>query len=157
MNLSSLLFKEHILIDFRAKDHTEALRNMTCLLGKVCEDEESIKALKDHESIDGVLAGTGSAIFHIFSEAAEEIKFILAVSRSGIPHPTRKREKINILCLFVSPIKESGTHFQLLSRLEGFLLNKVFRNAILSAKTKEAIIGIVKKEEGLGRDAYIPL
>ncbi|MBI5875927.1 MAG: cation-transporting P-type ATPase, partial [Deltaproteobacteria bacterium] len=47
--------------------------------------------------------------------------------------------------------------FQLLSRLEGFLLNKVFRNAILSAKTKEAIIGIVKKEEGLGRDAYIPL
>jgi magnesium-transporting ATPase (P-type) len=157
MNLSSLLSKDLILLDFKAKDHSEALRNMTCLLGKACEDEESIKALKDHESIDGVLAGTGSAIFHIFSEAVEDIKFVLAVSQSGIPHPTRKREKINILCLFVSPIKESGTHFQLLSRLEGFLLNKIFRNAILSAKTKEAVIGIVKREEGLGRDAYIPL
>lgn len=157
MNISSLLSKEHILIDFRAKDHTEALRNMACLLGKACEDEESIKALKDHESIDGVLAGTGSAIFHIFSEAAEEIKFVLAVSPNGIPHPTRKRDKINILCLFVSPIKESGTHFQLLSRLEGYLLNKVFRDAILSAKTKEDVISVVKREEGLGRDAYIPL
>jgi len=157
MHLSSLLSKDFILLNFRAKDHTEALKNMVCLLGKACEDEKSIKALKDHESIDGVLAGTGSAIFHMFSEAVEDIKFVLAVSQSGIPHPARKREKINILCLFISPIKESGTHFQLLSRLEGFLLNKVFRNAILSAKTKEAVIGIVKREEGLGRDAYIPL
>src|SRR3989337_2562150 len=157
MHLSSLLSKDFILLNFRAKDHTEALKNMVCLLGKACEDEKSIKALKDHESIDGVLAGTGSAIFHMFSEAVEDIKCVLAVSQSGIPHPARKREKINILCLFISPIKESGTHFQLLSRLEGFLLNKVFRNAILSAKTKEAVIGIVKREEGLGRDAYIPL
>jgi len=137
MNLASLLSKDLILLDFKAKDHSEALKNMACLLGKACEDEESIKALKDHESIDGVLAGTGSAIFHMFSEAVEDIKFVLAVSQSGIPHPTRKREKINILCLLVSPIKESGTHFQLLSRLEGFLLNKVFRNATLAAKTKE--------------------
>ena len=157
MNLASLLSKDLILLDFKAKDHSEALKNMACLLGKACEDEESIKALKDHESIDGVLAGTGSAIFHMFSEAVEDIKFVLAVSQSGIPHPTRKREKINILCLLVSPIKESGTHFQLLSRLEGFLLNKVFRKATLAAKTKETVIGIVKREEGLGRDAYIPL
>ena len=130
---------------------------MVCLLGKVCEDEESIKALKDHESIDGVLASTGSAIFHTFSEAAEDIKIVLAVSPSGIPHPTRKKEKINMLWLIVSPIKESGTHFQLLSHLEGLLLNKIFRKEVLAAKTKDAVIGIVKREEGSGRDAYIPL
>src|SRR3990172_5554773 len=157
MHLSSLLSKDFILLNFRAKDHTEALKNMVCLLGKACEDEESIRALKDHESIDGVLAGTGSAIFHMFSEAVEDIKFVLAVSQSGIPHPARKREKINILCLFISPIKESGTHFQLLSRLEGFLLNRFFRSTVLSAKTKEAVIEIVRREEGSGRDAYIPL
>jgi len=157
MNLSSLLYKDLVLLNFTAKDHTEALRNMVCLLGKVCEDEESIRALKDHESIDGVLSGTGSAIFHTFSETVEDIKIVVAISHRGIPHPTRKREKINILWLIVSPIRESGTHFQLLSRLEGFLLNKVFRNAILTARTEEAVINFVKIEEGLGRDAYIPL
>lgn len=157
MNLSSLLSNDLILLNFTAKDDTDALKNMACLLGKVCEDEESIKALKDHESIDGVLAGTGSAIFHTFSEAVEDIKIVFALSPSGIPHPARKKEKINILWLVVSPIKESGTHFQLLSMLEGFLLNKVFHNAILSAKTKDAVMGIVKREEGSGRDAYIPL
>ena len=157
MNLSSLLSKDHILLDFRAKDHTEALRNMVCLLGKACEDEASIKALKDHESIDGVLLGTGSAVFHTFSDTVEDIKVILSLSQRGIPHPTKRREKIHILFLLVSPITESGTHFQLLSRLEGFLLNKVFRNAILSAKTKEAVTSVMKREEGLGIDAYIPL
>ena len=157
MNLSSLLSKDLILLDFKAKDHTDALKNMACLLGKAYEDEESIKALKDHESIDGVLAGTGSAIFHTFSEAAEDIKIVLAVSTFGIPHPTRKKEKINMLYLIVSPIKESGTHFQLLSHLEGLLLNKIFRKEVLAAKTKDAVIGIMKREEGSGRDAYIPL
>src|SRR3989304_8339876 len=153
MHLSSLLSKDFILLNFRAKDHSEALKNMACLLGKACEDEESIKALKDHESIDGVLAGTGSAIFHMFSEAVEDIKFVLAVSQSGIPHPARKREKINILCLFISPIKESGTHFQLLSRLVGFFFNKGFRNAILFAKNKEGGFGVEKRGEGPGAGA----
>ena len=157
MNLSSLLSNDLILLDFMAKDHTEALKNMVCLLGKACEDEESLRTLKDHESIDGVLAGTGSAIFHTFSEAAEDIKIVLAVSTSGIPHPTRKKEKINMLWLVVSPIKESGTHFQLLSHLEGLLLNNIFRKEVLAAKTKDAVISIVKREEGSGRDAYIPL
>ncbi|MBI5047411.1 MAG: HAD-IC family P-type ATPase [Deltaproteobacteria bacterium] len=157
MTLSSLLSKELIILDFMAKDHTEALKNMVCLLGKACEDEASIKALKDHESIDGVLLGTGSAIFHTFSDTVEDIKVVLSLSQRGIPHPIKRREKIHILFLLVSPITESGTHFQLLSLLEGFLLNKTFRNAILTAKTKEAVTGIVKREEGLGRDAYIPL
>ncbi|MBI5327182.1 MAG: HAD-IC family P-type ATPase [Deltaproteobacteria bacterium] len=157
MNLSSFLSKGHILFNFRAKDHTEALKNMVCLLGRACEDQNSIKALKDHESIDGVLTGTGSAIFHTFSEAVEDMKLILAISKQGIPHPAKTRGKIHILFLIVSPIKESGTHFQLLSQLEGFLLNKIFRNTILTAKTKETVIDIVKKEEGLGRDAYVPL
>ena len=110
MNLSSLLSNDLILLEFKAKDHSEALKNMACLLGKAYEDEESLRTLKDHESVDGVLAGTGSAIFHTFSEAAEDIKIVLAVSPSGIPHPTRKKDKMNMLYLIVSPIKESGTY-----------------------------------------------
>src|SRR3972149_3004895 len=137
MHLSSLLSKDFILLNFRAKDHTEALKNMVCLLGKACEDEKSIKALKDHESIDGVLAGTGSAIFHMFSEAVEAIKFVLAVSQSGIPHPTRKREKINILCLLVSPINQMSASCPLSTPPAG--AGRGPRISIVSpaAKTKE--------------------
>jgi mannitol/fructose-specific phosphotransferase system IIA component (Ntr-type) len=150
VNLSSRLSKNLILINVTAIDHTDALKNMTCLLGKVCEDEEFIKALKDHKSIDGALAGTGSAIFHTFSEAVEDIKIVLALSPSGIPHPARKKEKISMLWLIVSPIKESGTHFQLLSHLESLLLNKIFHKEVLAAKTKDDVIWHSEKRRGVG-------
>ncbi|MBI5894121.1 MAG: HAD-IC family P-type ATPase [Deltaproteobacteria bacterium] len=157
MNLSQFLSNEQILINFYAKNNLDALKHMVCLLGKVCEKEESIKALTDHESIDGVLLGTGSAIFHSISEDVEDVKIVIAVSPRGIPHPAKKKEKMRILFLIMSPIKESGTHFQILSKLEGFLLNRAFRHRLVSARTKDDVIKAIKLEEGMARDPYIPL
>lgn len=157
MNLSQFLSDEQILINFYAKNNLDALKHMVCLLGKVCEKEESLKALTDHESIDGVLLGTGSAIFHSISEDVEDVKIIIAVSPRGIPHPTKKKEKMRILFLIISPIKESGTHLQILSKIEGFLLNRAFRHRLMSARTKDDVIKAIKLEEGMARDPYIPL
>lgn len=158
MSLSRFLSHECILLNFSAPNHQEALMGMVCVLGeKGCKKEGAIKALVDHESIDGVLLGTGSAIFHAISDYVDDIKIVLAVSLRGIPHPKNKKQRIHILFLLMSPIKESGTHFQILSQLEGFLLNRAFRHKLLSARTKEGVIKTIKIEEGLARDAYIPL
>ncbi len=157
MNLSGFMSDELILLDFTAKNNAEALKGMVFLLGKKYEKEDIIGALKDHESIDGVLLGTGSAIFHTLSDKIDDIKLAIAISPRGIPHPKKKKERIRIFILIVSPIKESGTHLQMLSRIEGFLLNRAFRHKLLSAKTKDAVRKAVKIEEGIGRDVYIPL
>lgn len=158
LTLSKILPKEHILLDFRAKDNLDALKKMVCLLGSpMCEREESIRALSDHESIDGVLLGTGSAIFHSISEHIDDIKAVLAISPRGIPHPKKKKERIHILFLIISPIKESGTHLQTLSKMEGFLLNRAFRHKLATARTKEGVSKAITLEEGMARDAYVPL
>jgi magnesium-transporting ATPase (P-type) len=157
MNLSDFLSEEFILLDFTARNNTEALKGMVSLLGREYEREKLISTLKDHESFDGVLLGTGSAIFHTISEEVKDIRFVLAISPRGIPHPKKKRERIYIFVLIISPIKESGTHLQILSRIEGFLLNRGFRHKLLSAKTKEAVRRSVKMEEGAGRDVYMPI
>ncbi|MBI5893632.1 MAG: PTS sugar transporter subunit IIA, partial [Deltaproteobacteria bacterium] len=153
MNLSLFLSHEYIILDFNAPNHKEALRGMVCALGeKRCKEEESLKTLTDHESIDGVLSGTGSAIFHSISEDVPDIKIVVAISKNGIPHPTKRKQRTHILFLIISPIKESGTHFQILSRIEGFLLNRGFRHKLLSAKTKGDIIKAISLEENLARD-----
>ncbi|MBI3813245.1 MAG: HAD-IC family P-type ATPase, partial [Nitrospinae bacterium] len=157
MNQSGFISEEFILLDFTARNNTEALKIMVSLLGKKYETEELIRALKDHESIDGVLLGTGSAIFHTLSDEVDDIKLAIAISPHGIPHPKKKRERIYIFILIISPIKESGTHLQMLSRIEGFLLNRAFRHKLLSAKTKDEIKKAVKIEDGIRRDVYIPL
>ncbi|MBI5561121.1 MAG: HAD-IC family P-type ATPase, partial [Deltaproteobacteria bacterium] len=157
MNLSQILPKEHILVDFHAKDNKDALMKMVCLIGGKCGSEESIRQLSDHESIDGVLLGTGSAIFHSISEDVADIKAILAISPAGIPHPEKKKGKIHILFLIISPIRESGTHLKMLSKVEGLLLNRAFRHRLLAAGTKVAAAKAITLEEGMNRDAFIPL
>ena len=157
LNLSQFLSDKQILLNLNVRSHRDALKNMVCILGRECGTEESIKTFLDHESIDGILSGTGSAIFHSISEAVDDIKIVIAVSPRGIPHPMKRKQNIHIIFLIISPIKESGTHFQILSKLEGFLLNRAFRHKLLTAKIKEDIIKAVNMEEGMGRDAYIPL
>jgi len=156
MTLSQLMTPDLIIPDIRAGDHTEALKRMLGLLGGTWGARE-VKTLMDHESIDGVLLGTGSAVFHEVSEEVRDIKAILAISKGGVPHPIRRRESIHIFFLLISPIKESGTHLQLLARIEGLLLNRAFRHALLLARTKDEVLRVLRREEGSGRDAYLLL
>lgn len=157
MNIFSHL--EVILLNVIARNHEGVLRQMAGhLLSSMKEwhREEVIHDLKDHESIDGVLFGSKTAIFHSLSEKIDNIRIAIAISKRNIPHPTEKTTA-RIFFLLISPVKESGTHLQLLSKLEGLLLNRAFRHAILSARTIEDVRKIIRREEEAGRSVYIPL
>jgi mannitol/fructose-specific phosphotransferase system IIA component (Ntr-type) len=52
-----------------------------------------------------------------------------------------------ISLLVLSPLKESGTHFQVVSRLEGMLQGGAFREALRSAGTPEAVIEVFERAE----------
>ena len=80
----------------------------------------------------------------------------VSISKRGIPF-RRKKYRINIFFLIVSPMKESGTHLRIMSRVEGFLLDRSFRHAVLAAKTQDDVKKAVKREEGGGRSFYVPL
>ena len=157
MNIFSHL--EVILLNVKARSHEGVLRQMAGhLLSSMKEwhREEVIHDLKDHESIDGVLFGSKTAIFHSLSEKIDNIKIAIAISKRNIPHPAEKAAA-RIFFLLISPVKESGTHLQLLSKMEGLLLNRAFRHAILSVRTIEDVRKIIKREEEAGRSVYIPI
>src|SRR3972149_3506921 len=54
-------------------------------------------------------------------------------------------------------MKESGTHMQLLSRLEALLLDRGFTHALLGASTDEDARRVVKGAEGSSKALYLPL
>src|SRR3972149_12039056 len=149
-----------IALDVKSKDHDGVLTEMSSLLFKDIPcgaGEKAFCDLKEHESMEGVLFGTNSAIFHCLSEGVDDVMIAVSISKRGIPLPKKKRYRINIFFLIVSPMKESGTHFRIMSRVEGFLLDRSFRHAVLSAKTTDEVKKAVKREEGGGRSFYIPL
>lgn len=143
----------------RAKDHSYVLEEMTrALIGSAGKDlaDRAVCDLKTHESMEGSLAGTGSAIFHCITEGVEEPVMALAVSKKEIRDASGKGPA-KIFFLLVSPMKESGTHLQLLSRLEGLIHDSALRLALLAAKDTKDAINAVKMTEASTRSLYIPL
>ncbi len=155
MDISAIL--KAVALNIRAKDHAFVLNELTGrLLPELKAGGKAVCDLRDHESIEGVLSGTGSAIFHCLSEEVNDPVLALAVSKKDIPHPVKKAP-VRIFFLLISPIKESGTHLQILSRLEALLLDRSFRHAILNAKKDDEAKGAVKRFEAAARTLYMPL
>lgn len=157
MDISPLL--NIVARDVRARDHESVLKELFSRLLPETAGKGGVKALselREHESLEGILAGTGSAIFHCLSEEVGDTRMGLAVSRRGI-QKKGSRHPVRIFFLLISPIKESGTHLQILSRLEGMLLDRAFQHAILNAGNEAAIRNEIKKMERSARTLYMPL
>ncbi|MBI5599747.1 MAG: HAD-IC family P-type ATPase [Deltaproteobacteria bacterium] len=155
MDISALL--KAVILDVKAADHETVLKELFRGLFPAITGEDRIKAFCDwkaHESTAGALSGKGAAIFHCFSEEVPDTVAAVGISKKGVGD---KAGKVNIFFLLISPIKESGTHLQLLSNLEWLLLDKHLRNSIISARSAEDVKKAIKRAGGAVRSAYLPL
>ncbi len=144
-----------IMPDVKARSHSTVLDAMAKSLlpaGTGRDNYGAVCDLKAHESLEG----TESAVFHCLSEAVHEITIGLAISKKGIPQKGKKHY-VRIFFLIISPMKESGAHLQLLSKLEGLLMDKAFCQALVSARDADAARKEIKRAEGAHRSLYIPL
>ncbi len=152
-----------VILDVTGEDHEAVLEAMTARLSvSLSKDSRAFCDLKDHESVDGMLAGAGSAVFHCLSEEVKEPLIGLAISQKGIPYTAARPgqaapETKRIFLVIISPMKESGTHLQLLSSIEGLLLNKHFHYAALHAKTENEARLAVKRAMETEKSSYMPL
>src|SRR3989337_1674339 len=157
MEISGLL--KSVKVNVRARDHEAVLREMfTGLLPGTGGQRVSrtFRDLEAHESSEGALAGTGGAIFHCLAEEAQSTVIALAVTKKAVSRPGGKGPA-RVFFIIVSPMKESGTHMQLLSRLEALLLDRGFTHALLGASTDEDARRVVKGAEGSSKALYLPL
>lgn len=156
MEISEIL--KAVIINPGAVDHEAVLRELTALLvpGIAIDDVKAFCDLKDHETTGGALAGTGSAVFHCLSEKVSETVTGVCVSKKGITRPGQKGA-VRIFFIILSPIKESGTHLQMLSRIEALLLDHGFQHALLEARTDDEVKKALKRAEGADRILYMPL
>ncbi len=93
----------------------------------------------------------GLAILHNLSETVDRPLLMLALSPEGV---SMNGQTCQILAVLVSPLKESGSHFQLLAKLTALLRNRHFREGLLAEKSPAEIIRAIKREEESGRENY---
>ncbi|CAG0934140.1 partial Calcium-transporting ATPase, partial [Planctomycetaceae bacterium] len=156
MEISDLL--KSVKVNLRAKDHEGALKELFTGLLPEASGRRASKTFRDLESheTEGALSGTGGVIFHCLAEEAEGPVIALGVTKKAVSRKGGARPA-SVFFIIVSPLKESGTHMQLLSRLEALLLDRSFTHAVMAASTPEAARRAVKAAEGSSRALYLPL
>lgn len=160
MRISDLLDKNTIELNLKARRKEEVIRDLVDILyraNKIKNPQKIVSALLEREKTAPTTLGNGAAIPHATVEGIQEAISCLAISKSGIDFESVDKRPVRVIFLFLSPIEESETHLQILSRAEGLLQNKKLYDTLLTVNSKEKLINEIINAERRGWDAYINL
>ncbi len=151
MKIHELLTAAHLEPRFAAPPK-EALKTLIELVRSRAVPAVSPErfAAEEQSLIHGYL-GEGLAILHNLTEAVDQPLLMLALAPKGVEVKGRQAQ---VLAVLLSPLKESGSHFQILSKLISLLNNPRFRQELLAKKTAEEILRAIKLQEESGRENY---
>jgi len=160
MKISELLDKNTIELDLKAKKKAQAIHEVADILyktKKIKNPNDIVAVLLEREKVSPSTFENGVAIPHATIEGIKEVVACLAISRSGIDFESPDKRPVRVIFLLLSPLEESETHLQILSKAEGLLRNKKLCDAILTAYSKEGLINEIINAERIGWDTYINL
>ena len=89
--------------------------------------------------------GDGIAIPHARSEAVERVCFAIGLKQGGIEFGSLDGERTQIFILIASPKTGSGPHLQLLAALGGLLKDESLRSDLLSARSPDNLVEILRR------------
>jgi len=107
-------------------------------------EEEARHLLHGHRS-------EGLAVLHRLSDTAARTQLVLALAPGGVE---LDGQSCQVLAVLVSPLKDSGVHFQVLSRLTSLLRNPRFRAELLAKGSAQEIIRALRLQEEAGHENY---
>lgn len=146
MKLSPLLEAELIILGLEPAGRTlEALVERIAVVRGIGEREGFLREVSADLVVDRI---EGILLWHALLDEFDRTAIALAI-------PEEPPQAMAILVL--SPLKESGTHFQVVSKLEGMLQGRAFREALRGAKTPEAVIEVFQREEEGEEEGYVAL
>jgi Ca2+-transporting ATPase len=107
-------------------------------------EAEELHLLHGHQS-------EGLAILHNLSDLVDRTLLVLALASGGVD---LDGQACQVLAVLISPLKDSGAHFQALSRLTSLLRPRRFREELLAKSNPQEIIRAIRLQEESGHENY---
>ncbi len=155
MDLADNLKKSNILLKARSDNRWDLINEFVDLAVKNKEidpaDSEDIKkGLIEREKSMGTGIGNGVAIPHCNTAKVKEIVLLLAVIPKGIDFNASDNLPAKIIIMLLVPKNKLTQHIKTLANIAKLMKNENLRNSLISLKTPESIIKIIKDiESGL--------
>lgn len=148
MNIANLINESLIELKNKASSKEEALKEVARLVyqaGRVQDKDSYFDGLLDREK--AATTGFGGAIAIPHAKIDEVIKPTIAVIKLDQPVDWNAMDDqpVNFIIALAVPTYEEGKlHLQLLASLAEQLMEEEFKEALLSANTKQEIYSIIK-------------
>lgn len=150
MKIIELLTKETILLDVEATTKQDVLSELIGQLdvaGKLNDPQAFMIDIQAREAQSTTGIGDGIAIPHAKSAAVKAPAIAFGRSKEGLDYESLDGQAAHLFFMIAATDGANDAHLEALSRLATFLMDEKFREAVLNAETKEAVIQAVKDKE----------
>lgn len=150
MKISDYLKKEFCIMNLKAKNKEEAIREIAVCLaadGKIKDKEQFISDILERESLGSTGIGHKVAIPHSRTDVIEGFAIGFGRSVEGIDFKALDGDKVNLIFVMGANPQELNLYLRLLAELSRLLMENSFRRELLSVNTADEIIEIIKKYE----------
>ena len=141
-----------IKIGLEAEDKDEVFEEMTdlfCQVEKSSIRKDILEAIYERESKMSTGIHKGIAVPHGKTDALDNMRGILGISRKGIDYDALDGQPVYILFMLLAPQKDAEMHLRLLKRLAALMDNPQFYVELLAQKDSLGVHGIIKKYEDI--------
>ncbi|MDF7806802.1 PTS sugar transporter subunit IIA [Pontiellaceae bacterium B12219] len=150
--LVEFLAEEFIIVDLKAMDKWDAIRQMVAFLMKThrvehISQEELYQSVVSREKDMSTAMGHGIAIPHGHIEKGVAIQGVMAIIREGIDFDAPDNEPVKLIMLIVTPKDKKDLHLKVLSSLSSMISDAAIRDRLMAAISPEDAMEVIESKE----------
>ncbi|MBD3225498.1 MAG: PTS sugar transporter subunit IIA [Caldithrix sp.] len=149
MDISKHLPPEHITLDIKSNLKFDVIEELLSLLDENKQLLNKEVTLKDLLAREGYLSTgleKGLAVPHAKSDGVDQLLIAMGIKKDGLDFESLDGKPAQVIFLVLSPRDTSGPHIQSLATISRNYKSDEIRQALLNAKTPEAVAEIIKEQ-----------
>lgn len=150
MRIMDFLNDKYVSLNLKARNKREVLEELVELLvkgGELENKEEMVKVLLEREKLGSTGIGEGIAIPHGKTKTVKKLVAAFGRSVNGIDFDTLDGEAAHLFFLLVAPYDSAGPHLKALARISRLLKDENFREELMKASSKEALLEAIRRQD----------
>lgn len=150
MKISDLLNEENVVLNLEAKDKYEIIDELIEVVSKsnkVLDKAKVRNCILEREKVLSTGVGKGFAVPHGKTDSVTDIVIAFGITKNPVDYEALDDQPVRLVLLIIGRDSLVSSHIKLLSRISRLMNNEEFRESLLSARSKEEVLALFRKEE----------
>ena len=148
--ISELLLPNAIILDLKAKEKVEAIKELSAVLIQqsfIIDSDEFFTAILKRENLESTGIGSGVAIPHARTKGVKNIVLAFGRSSNGVDFSSLDGKSSHLIFLIAAPEEKKSEYIITLARLSKILRNEEVRVRLNRVKTPDEVLSIIIQHE----------